>query len=120
MEGDFNQAFFAALDPFGPGQRREHGGGEAFAIGLVTGDAMAFAAVNFVAFFEEGKGFSFEGSGGGWHFFGGVAFDFLSFEVGGGGFEDGLEPRVDGLTRHSFEDWQSFLRREPGGGDRCF
>jgi hypothetical protein len=97
VEGELDEAFFAALDPFGSAERWEHGGGEALAIGLVAGDAVAFAAVYFMAFLEEGEGFAFEGGSGGWDFFGGVAFDFLAFEVGGGGFEDGLDPVVDGM-----------------------
>jgi len=43
VEGELDEAFFTALHPFGFGERGEHGGGEAFAIGLVTGDAVAFA-----------------------------------------------------------------------------
>ena len=97
VEGEFDEAVFAALGPLGARERGEHRGGEAFAIGLVAGDAVAFAIVDFGSFFEGdevgggeiGSGFS---AG-----FGGVGFDFLNLEVSGGGFEDGFEPFIDGV-----------------------
>ena len=120
VESDFDEAFFAALDPLGSGQWREHGGGEAFAIGLVAGDAVAFAAVNFMAFLEEGEGFAFEGAGGVRDFFGGVTIDFLTCEVGGGGFEDRFEPGVDGVLGDFCSNGEAFIGREPGGCDGSF
>ena len=97
VHGEFDEAIFAAIDPLGFTERGEHGGGEAFAVGLVAGDAVAFAGVDFGSFIEEGEGFAFEWSGGVAFFFGSVGVDFLAFEVRGGGFQDGLEPFVDGV-----------------------
>ena len=120
VEGKFDEAVFAAIDPFCFGKRREHGGGEAFAIGLVAGDAVAFATVNFRSLFEEDEGFAFERAGGFSEFFDGVSFDFLALEVGGGSFEDGLEPVVGGLAGDGFQDGKAFPWSEPGGGDSSF
>lgn len=97
VEGEFDEAVFAALDPLGARERGEHRGGEAAAIGLVAGDAVAFAGVDFGSFFEGDEVCCVEGAGGLAVFFGGYGFDFLAFEVGLGGGEDGFEPFVDRL-----------------------
>ena len=55
---------------------------------------MTFAAVNFMALFEKGEGFTIKWRGGFGDFFGGFTFNLLAFEMGGGGFEDGCEPFV--------------------------
>lgn len=82
MEGEFDEAFFTSLDPLGLTERGKHGCGEALAIGLVAGDAVAFAAVHLGSFFEEGEGFlSVE-------VFGGAVF------VAGGVFEARGETRA--------------------------
>ena len=117
VEGEFDETVFVAIDPFRFAKRRKHRGGEALSIGLVTGDAVAFAGVDFVSFFEEAKGVFVEGAGGVRDFFGGIPFDILTFEVGGGGFEDGLEPFVDGVFFDFGEDWEADFWIQPRGGD---
>jgi len=117
VESEFDEAVFAALDPFGARERGEHGGGEAFAIGLVAGDAVSFAAVNFGSFIEGDEVCSFEWTGGFAVFFVGFGGEFLPFEVGFGGGEDRLDPIVGGVFGDLGEDGESFFRSEPGSGD---
>ena len=117
VEGEFNEAIFGAVDPLGAGEWWEHGGGKAGAVSLVAGDAVALAGVNFVAFFEESEGVAFERRSGLCHFFAGFGLELLALELGFGGFEDGLEPFVDGVFFDLGKDGETFLRREPGGSD---
>lgn len=113
VEGEFDEAVFVAIDPFRFGKRREHRGGEPLSIGLVTGGAVALTGVNFLAFFEEGEGFAFERRGGFGHFFAGLCCDDSALKLGGGGFEDRLEPFVDGMGRDFLQDGESFFGRKP-------
>ena len=53
VEGEFDEAFFAAGDPFAAGDGWELGGGETFAVGLVTSDAMTFSVEDLGAFVED-------------------------------------------------------------------
>ena len=53
VEGEFDEAFFAAGDPFAAGDGWELGGGETFAVGLVTSDAMTFSVEDLGAFGED-------------------------------------------------------------------
>lgn len=120
VQGDLDEAFFASLDPFGLAERGKHGGGESCAIGLVAGDAVTFAAVNFRAFLVEGEGFAFERVGGWADFFDLIAFDFLPFEMGFGSRVDGFDPVVERLLGDSGEDWDAFFWGDPRGGDGGF
>ena len=78
---------------------------------------MALAAVNFMALFEKSEGFSLEWRGGLGDFFGGVTFNLLAFEMGGGGFEDGCEPFIGRTFCDFFKDRKSLFWREPRGSD---
>jgi len=49
-------------------------------------------------------------------FFARFSFDFLTLELGGGGFENGFEPFVGGVLGDGVEDGETFFWREPGGG----
>ena len=117
VEGEFNEAFFVAIHPLGSGEWREHGGGEALAIGLVAGDAVAFAGVDFVAFLEEQKCFAIERRSGVRHFLAGFGFDDFALKLRGGGFEDRLEPFVDGVFRNFLKDGKALFWFEPGRSD---
>ena len=78
---------------------------------------MVFAAVNFMALFEKGEGFTFKWRSGLGKFFGGVTFNLLAFEMSGGGFEDGYEPFVGRIFCDFFKDGKSLFWREPRGSD---
>ena len=78
---------------------------------------MAFTGVNLGSFFEEGEGFAFERSGRLVEFFSDVSGDGFSFEVGLGGFEDRLDPGVDGFGGDGFQDGEAFFGIEPRGND---
>lgn len=113
VEGEFNEAIFGAVDPLGAGEWWEHGGGKAGAVSLVAGDAVALAGINFVASLKEGEGFTFERRGWFGHFFAGLGVDDFSLKLGGGGFDDRLEPFVDGVFFDFSKDRETFLRKEP-------
>ena len=71
---------------------------------------MAFTGVDFGSFFEEGEGLAFEGGGGFVKFFGIVSGDGFALELGFGGSEDGLDPRVDRVFGDLLQDGEACLR----------